>query len=283
MSRITRARLASLGAVFLFSQAVAAQNGLELPEPAAVLQVPLVAKPSQGPQALDPAGVPDAAKAERNGSVSHGDSEKGGDSAASSEPGTTTLAVTSETSSTSSSAPDKAFTAKTSAPHNGSFTTSIDLKEPEFRGLEPDFKLEYDSSQGIANNAAHQNWLGIGWSLAGFSVIERASPGRGTPFYDDAHDVYLVDGAEMAACTAAMTSPGCVAGGTHAGRVETYQRIVRDAATNSWTITARDGTQYHYLPGRSGRASMVRAPATRSLLRTTAGFSPLSPTRMAIG
>jgi hypothetical protein len=132
------------------------------------------------------------------------------------------------------------------APHNGSY--SIDIKEPDFRGLEPDFRLNYDSSQGIANNAAHQNWLGLGWSLSGFSVIERASPGRGTPFYSDTLDTYVLDGLEMAACTTSMVSPGCSAGGTHAMRAENYQRIVRNTSANSWTVTGRDGTQYLYKP-----------------------------------
>jgi hypothetical protein len=193
MSRITRARLVSLGATLLFSSAVYAQSGFELPEPAAAPDVPLIAKPSEGPQALDLADLPDAAKADE--SEGRSNSKDSSDS----EPVTTTLAVTAETSSTSSNAPDKAFAAGIKAPHNGSFTTSVDIEEPDYRGLEPDIRLDYDSSQGIANNAAHQNWLGLGWRLNGFSVIERASPGRGTPFFNDALDTYLIDGAEMAA------------------------------------------------------------------------------------
>jgi hypothetical protein len=195
MSRIFRARLVSLGAALLFSSAVFAQNAVELPQQAAPPQVPLIGKPSEGPQALDLADVPDVAKADEKAEKLEGPL---------SEPVTTTLAVTSETSSTSSNAPDKAFAAGIKAPHNGSFTTSIDIEEPDFRGLEPDIRLDYDSSQGIANNAAHQNWLGLGWRLNGFSVIERSSPGRGTPFFNDALDTYLVDGAEMIVCTASM-------------------------------------------------------------------------------
>jgi hypothetical protein len=109
----------------------------------------------------------------------------------------TVTAATSD-SSTSSSHFEKGFAPKISAPHNGSFTYSIDIREPAFRGLEPNVKLDYDSSQGIANNAAHQNWLGLGWSVGGFSVIERASPGRGTPFFNDSLDTFLLDGAEWA-------------------------------------------------------------------------------------
>ena len=159
MSRFFQARLVSLGAALLFSSAVFAQNSRALPEQAAAPDVPLTAKPSEGPQALDLANLPDAAKA--NESEGRFNSKDGSGSAAPSEPTTTTLAVTSDTSSTSSNAPDKAFAAGVKAPHNGSFTTSIDIEEPDFRGLEPDIRLDYDSSQGIANNAAHQNWLGL--------------------------------------------------------------------------------------------------------------------------
>jgi RHS repeat-associated protein len=246
MSGKFRARLVSLGATLLFSSAVFAQNSHGLPEPAAAPQVPLIAKPSEGPQVRNLADLPDAAKADE--SKGRFNSEDSSDSAPSTEPVTTTLAVTSETSSTSSSAPDKAFAAGIKAPHNGSFTTSIDIEEPGFRGLEPDIRLDYDSSQGIANNAAHQNWLGLGWRLNGFSVIERSSPRRGTPFFNDALDTFLVDGAEMIVCSASIVSPGCTAGGTHAMRVENYRRIVRNSAANSWTITTRDGSQQVYKP-----------------------------------
>jgi hypothetical protein len=140
MSRITRARLVSLGATLLFSSAVFAQNSHGLPEPAAAPQVPLIAKPSEGPQVRNLADLPDAAKADE--SKGRFNSEDSSDSAPSTEPVTTTLAVTSETSSTSSSAPDKAFAAGIKAPHNGSFTTSIDIEEPGFRGLEPDIRLD---------------------------------------------------------------------------------------------------------------------------------------------
>jgi hypothetical protein len=124
MSRFFRARLVSLGAAVLFSSAVFAQNSRALPEQTAAPDVPLVAKPSEGPQTLDPPNLPDAAKADEKAAKPEGQ-------AASSEPTTTTLAVTSETSSTSSNAPDKAFAAGIKAPHNGSFTTSIDVEEPD--------------------------------------------------------------------------------------------------------------------------------------------------------
>src|SRR5688572_17516221 len=156
------------------------------PQPAPVLEVPLTAKPSQGPQEGDSAKQSTKSKQEKASA----------DTVSSDEGFTTTISATTDGSATAS-APDKAFATKISAPHNGSYQNSIDIREPDFRGVEPNIKLNYDSSQGIANNAAHQNWLGLGWSLQGFSVIERASPGRGTPFNNDTLDTFLVDGLEM--------------------------------------------------------------------------------------
>ena len=57
--------------------------------------------------------------------------------------------------------------------HNGSYTTSIDLQVPAFRGLEPDLALTYDSSRGIRGVPDFGGWVGTGWDLAGIGVIER--------------------------------------------------------------------------------------------------------------
>jgi hypothetical protein len=203
-----------------------AKEPSDSPETAPKSDAAQVQVPQQGPQE-----TASSEKAERNRAHEDGSAGK----VITDETYTTTSATTSSSDSTDTAAPDKPFTAKANAQHNGSFNYSIDVKEPDFRGLEPNIALDYDSSQTIANNAAHQNWLGLGWSMRGFSVIERASPGRGAPFFNDAYDTYLLDGMEMVSCTG-ITSPGCSAGGTHALRVENYQRIVRDATDNSWTV-----------------------------------------------
>ena len=120
-----------------------------------------------------------------------------------------------------------------------------------------------NSSQTLANAARHRHWLGIGWTLEGHSSIERAAPGRGTPFFDDARDVFLLDGEELLACPSGTASPGCASGGTHATRVENYLRIARDASANQWTITGRDGTAHVYHPiatwlgSASGNAQLI--------------------------
>ena len=61
----------------------------------------------------------------------------------------------------------------------------------------------------------------MGWSLSGLSVIERASPGKGTPAYDGS-DIFLIDGQELVQCVAGTLSPSCDTGGTHATEVESY-------------------------------------------------------------
>jgi hypothetical protein len=78
------------------------------------------------------------------------------------------------------------------SPFAGSFTQAIPIAVPAFRGLEPRIALGYSSEGG-------NGFLGAGWGLSGFSAIQRAKPGRGTPRYD-ANDIYLLDGVELLAC-----------------------------------------------------------------------------------
>jgi len=56
---------------------------------------------------------------------------------------------------------------------NGSFTQSIQIEVPAFRGLEPGLSLSYDSSRGLRNIPSAGGLLGVGWSLDGLSVIEK--------------------------------------------------------------------------------------------------------------
>ncbi|HEY3351640.1 MAG TPA: FG-GAP-like repeat-containing protein [Polyangia bacterium] len=111
----------------------------------------------------------------------------------------------------------------------GSFGTSIPITVPAYHGLEPQLGLSYSSGGG-------NGFVGVGWSLAGFSTIERASPGRGTPRYD-ANDIYLLDGEELVPCTAL--------GGTHCTKTQSYARISKNG-DNTWTIVQKDGTRSTY-------------------------------------
>jgi RHS repeat-associated protein len=124
---------------------------------------------------------------------------------------------------------------------DGSFESAIPIGVPGFRGLEPKLGLSYRSRGGNGK-------VGVGWALAGLSTIERASPGGGAPRYD-ASDVFYLDGQALIPCAQAASSPGCQAGGTHALRIENYERIQKDVpSAGAWTTTRRDGTKSVYVP-----------------------------------
>lgn len=171
-------------------------------------------------------------------------------------------------------APKQPYTA-----YNGSYTYSVDIDVPGFRGLEPKLSFSYDSSRGTRNLAGTGGWLGAGWKLDGVSVIERVSgapvpaagqpkrpSGRGSPAYGASGlppDSFILDGEELLLCTELQTpssSPSCAApvavGLTgYAGRVENYLRIRQNSAANIWEVTARDGTKYEYSAVQGGAAT----------------------------
>lgn len=126
------------------------------------------------------------------------------------------------------------------SPFYGSFSHAIPIEVPPFHGVEPKLALSY-SSEG------RNGWLGVGWSLAGISTIERVNGGRGTPNWD-ASDTYLLDGQELVACVAGMVSPSCTTGGSHATKIESYLKIRFDPPTNTWTVWAKDGTRTLFSP-----------------------------------
>ena len=123
-------------------------------------------------------------------------------------------------------------------PFVGSFSTAAPIQVPAFHGIEPNLALTYNSSRG-------NGFVGVGWELAGLSVIERASPGKGTPNYDS-NDIFLLDGQELIACVAGTVSPSCATGGSHATKVESYLRIKQDTIANTWEVTGRDGAVTTY-------------------------------------
>jgi hypothetical protein len=88
-------------------------------------------------------------------------------------------------------------------------------------------------------------FVGVGWALSGFSQIERASPGRGTPRFD-ANDIYLLDGQDLVPCVGGSLSPSCTTGGTHSTKIESYLRISWSQASNSWSVWSKNGTKTTY-------------------------------------
>ena len=138
------------------------------------------------------------------------------------------------------SGPARAATPESVTGSSGSFSQVIRVDVPAYRGLEPRLALAYSSQAG-------DGFVGVGWGLVGFSVIQRASPGLGSPHFD-ASDVFVLDGGELLPCPPGSASPSCATGGSHTTKSESYLRIRFDAAANAWTVWARNGTRTALTP-----------------------------------
>ena len=112
----------------------------------------------------------------------------------------------------------------------GSYQEQVPISVPAFRGIEPKLSLGYNSS-------GSNGFVGVGWSVSGVSVIERANPGKGAPTYGGS-DVFLLDGQELVPCS--------TMGGTHCTKIQSYLRISFDAAANAWTVWQKDGIKSVY-------------------------------------
>jgi YD repeat-containing protein len=134
---------------------------------------------------------------------------------------------------------------------------NYDLAVPSFHGVEPKIVLNYASTRKTKTGGLYQGWLGYGWGLKGFDVIERARPKSGIPAFNK-HDVFLLNGEELVLCkdddddetdeeVAKVDSASCKAGGTHVSETENYLKIVAVGSNvhwpTSWKITNRQGVQ----------------------------------------
>jgi len=152
-----------------------------------------------------------------------------------------------------SGTPEEGRTAKFEAPdtpYNGAFTRSLPIALPPFFELTPKIALNYNSGDNRQRAGDGFSLLGVGWTMTGGGLVERKSDHGGVPRFD-ATDGFELDGNELMACvTEGVTreTPSCLAGGTHTGRYETYERIVRDEVANTWEVTARDGRISVYRP-----------------------------------
>jgi hypothetical protein len=174
-------------------------------------------------------------------------------------------------SSTSSATTDDVSASDVLAPkmpltgNNGSFSREIPIDVPQFRGLEPNLRLGYNSANGIREQSLPGGELGTGWTLAGVSAIQRISgsvsparghdkapSARGTGAYGApgfAADSFMLDGAELVPCAEVAdqsSTPSCISGGTHSSRFETYLRIRRNNSANTWEVTGREGVKSVY-------------------------------------
>jgi hypothetical protein len=116
---------------------------------------------------------------------------------------------------------------------SGAYAQSVPIEVPPFHGLEPRLALSYSSQGG-------NGFVGVGWSLSGFSVID--APGYASP------GPYLLDGQPLVACQGGSVSPSCTSGGTHSTKVESYLKIKFDLGANTWTVWGRDGTRTIFSP-----------------------------------
>lgn len=146
----------------------------------------------------------------------------------------------SETHETYDQSPELTIKSSFAGNSDGTFRTSIPIEVPPYHGLEPKLGLNYSSANGYG-------FVGVGWSLSGFSAIQRRGSKHAGPTYA-VTDEFLLDGNLLVACSRAMSSPGCLAGGTHATEIESYVRISRDSSQNTWTVWQRDGTRAVYEP-----------------------------------
>ena len=142
-------------------------------------------------------------------------------------------------------------------PSTGSLARQIPIEVPAFHGIEPRLALAYSSQAG-------NGFVGVGWRLGGWSVVERTRNGRGTPRFTG-EDVFVLDGQELLPCSAAAQSPGCLAGGTHATKQESYARIRFDASAGTWTVWARSGVRTELAPVYHASGGTVRWGQSRTI------------------
>jgi RHS repeat-associated protein len=129
----------------------------------------------------------------------------------------------------------------------GAYQTAIPIEVPPYHGLEPNLGIVYNSNGG-------NGWLGVGWSLSGLSTIQRTSPGKGAPNYDN-NDVFYLDGMELIPCTATtMQSPSCLYPASshyisYTTKIESFQRIAFNPAwtgSGGWYVWTKTGTKMTY-------------------------------------
>lgn len=150
--------------------------------------------------------------------------------------GATTLAATAaavEPDSPAVNAPEKASVPEVSG--NGSMTQTIEIDAPAYHGIAPKLSLQYDSARKSRLGGLYQGWLGFGWGMDGFDIIEKVSAGYGVPAWDST-DIYMLNGEPVVPCS---SQTNCEAGSTHTTERESFLRIV--AANHEWTVTDKMG------------------------------------------
>ena len=130
----------------------------------------------------------------------------------------------------------------------GAYQQQVPIEIPSYYGIAPSLQLAYDSDAG-------DGFLGVGWSLAGLSAVQRASHGKGVPTYS-ANDVFYLDGAELLPCTPGLKSPSCAHPAVpsfiaYTSKAEDYRRFALDPSATKggkWYTWDKGGTWRIYGP-----------------------------------
>lgn len=120
---------------------------------------------------------------------------------------------------------------------------------PGLGGFAPDLRLRYSSQGGDGP-------FGIGWSL-GLSEIRRTTRFGPPTFSDTTLYEYELDGQLLIP----ETGSGATSGRFHT-LAEGFQRILRDASTNSWSVTSPNGITAKY-----GTTNSSRVPTSGAAVR----------------
>ena len=161
--------------------------------------------------------------------------------------------------------PSSSFVEIGEASRDGGFRYNYPLKMFEYRGLMPQIGIGYTSSRRKTYSV--DSVIAPGWRVTGLSRIERVSVGGGTPTWNDARDIFRLDGADLMACDdpdatnvwagvypdryqTTHESASCSAGGNFAPLVENFLKIKFNGnmgdRSSTFTVWRKDGTRMIY-------------------------------------
>ncbi|MDX8355827.1 toxin TcdB middle/N-terminal domain-containing protein, partial [Cognatiyoonia sp. IB215182] len=144
---------------------------------------------------------------------------------------------------------------------DGGFQYSVKIDIPSYRGLEPNLALVYNSSQKRYGDEG--SIVGVGWSLAGTSMIERVSVGGGIASFVSGEDIYEIDGQPLLACADAWATfpydPASVAGSaTYPTRFNSTNSSASCAHGGQFVTLMDDGRRVKIIPDSDGGVSFPK-------------------------
>jgi RHS repeat-associated protein len=141
---------------------------------------------------------------------------------------------------------------------SGAYRSEVPFDLPSYHDIGPSLSLLYDSAHG-------NGWVGVGWTLAGVSTIQRSSSVRGAPRYRT-DDVFLLDGSRLLRCRRKTDSPSCKYPASrkydaYTQVIEGFKRIafVPGHGDGKWLVWTTTGTVLTYLPRYHGTGGSAYA------------------------